>query len=319
MSDFPDQNFRLPSPVPCLPPPSNSLANDVKRKRKKRQFKKIVFDVNPTEELEEGEIVSDNEGDDIIESRPSKSSGKRVVTYKAKPRPVRQRLGINPNKDSLTSGSGSRDEENGDDKSGFMSDIAQLKADLSELLFTKPNQTMPVSTISSAYRFSFNRSLPVDYSYSTEDLLFSLNLFSLKLEGVQKVVKWDKGKFLANFKENAEDLLQAKECIPLDQFLPLYLKIFGHNVTEEAFLEMCGYPCTSELLTACCPSIRIPKFNHQMLRMYNTVDYSGYSTVDYEYGYSTVDYEYEEYDGRKICTFFRSGWCKFGQLCFNIH
>ena len=189
-----------------------------------------------------------------------------------------------------------------------LSELAQLKADLSELLFMQPNRTMAVSTVSSIYRFSFNRSLPVDYSYSTEDLIFSLNLFSLKWEGEQRVVKWDSGKFLANFRENAEDLLQAKECIPLNQFLPLYLKIFGHNISAEVFLEMCGYPCASELLTACCPSIWVPEFNHQMLRIhYKAVDYSGYSTVDYEY------------DGRSVCSFFLKGWCKFGPSCINIH
>ena len=301
---------------------------------KKRAFQKIVFNVKPNEELEEGEIVSDNEGDHINDPRPLRSAKKRIVTYdgpesrqelskeeELDPTPeekmqyeslrrglVRQRLGYNLKRDPApTSRSGSRDEEDADDKSGFMSNIAQLKADLSELLFNEPYQTMAVSTVSSAYRCFFKRALPVDNGYTTEDLLFSLNLFSLKWEGERRVVKWDQGKFLANFKDNAEDLLQAKERIPLDQFLPLYLKVFGHNIREGAFPEMCGYPCTSELLTACCPSIWVPEFDHQMLQMYNAVDFSGYSSVNYEY------------EGRKICTFFRSGWCKFGQLCFNIH
>jgi len=261
-------------------------AKERKKRQKKKKFKKIVFDIEPTGELEEGEIVSDNEGDDVNESGRFKSAGNRVEAkidkeFVRRP-PVHARLGL--------------------------SEVAQLKADLSELLFMQPNRRMAVSAVFPFYRFSFNRGLPVDCGYTTEDLIFSLNLFCLKWEGEQRVVKWDSGKFLANFRENAEDLLQAKECIPLNQFLPLYLKVFGHNISAEAFLEMCVYPCTRDLLTACCPSIWVPEFDHQMLRMCNTVDYSDYSTVDYEYA-----------SGKKICNFFLKGWCKFGHLCLNVH
>ena len=285
---------------------------------KKRVFQKIVFN-KATDELEEGEIISDNE-DSIDGSGSFQPVKKRAVTCKPKlyeeredesesssrKPPIRERLGFNPNREV----SAFSDDENADDKSGFMSEFAQLKADLSELLFVQPNRTIGVGKLSAAFRSFFNKVLdPEDYDFpadSMEDLLFALNLFSLRWESGERVMKWDQGKFLANFKENAEDLLQAKECIPLNQFLPLYyLSVFGHNITEGEFLDMCGYPSTAELLTACCPSIWVPEFGHQMLQMCDTGDYSGNS--------NDLDYD------QKICYFFRKGWCKFGKMCRYIH
>ena len=197
-----------------------------------------------------------------------------------------------------------------DDATSFKPEIAELKAALSEILFMQPGRRTTVDNLCAMYRSHFYKSLFLeDHGFSvnsTSNLLVSLNLFSFKWNLGEQIVMWNQGKFLANFKENAEDLLQAKRSIQVFQFLPTYMKIFCHKVTEGLFLEMCGYPSTSELLRACCPSIWVPDFDHQRLQFCDETDNSDFEEIDFGYE-------------KKICYYFQNGWCKFGHTCRNIH
>ena len=287
------QELRLPSPVPSLPSSSTPATNS---QSKKRVFQKIEW-------CEEGEIISDEEESQTYDFRHTKNYYKTM-------RPVHERFGHD--RDGTTSTASAFDIEKGrvDDATSFKPEIAELKAALSEILFMQPGRRTTVDNLSAIYRSHFYKSIfPEDHGFSvnsTSNLLFSLNLFSFKWNLGEEIVIWNQGKFLANFKANAEDLLQAKRSIQVFQFLPTYMKIFGHKVTAGLFLEMCGYPSTSELLRACCPSIWVPDFDHQRLQFCDETDNSDFEEIDFGYE-------------KKICYYFQNGWCKFGHTCRNIH
>ena len=287
----------LPSPVPSLPSSSTPATNS---QSKKKVFQKIEW-------CEEGEIISDGEESETCDFRRTKNEGYDYKTM----RPVHERLGHDlALRDGTASSASACDIGRVDDATSFKPEIAELKAALSEILFMQPGRRTTVDNLSAIYRSHFYKSFfPIDHGFSvnsTSSLLFSLNLFSFEWKLGDQIVMWNRGKFLANFKANAEDLLQAKRSIQVFHFLPTYMKIFCHKVTEGLFLEMCGYPSTSELLRACCPSIWVPDFDHQRLQICDERDNSDFEEIDFGYE-------------KKICYYFQHGWCKFGHTCRNIH